>query len=284
MFTGSTVTGSDAAYALNCYYGVAFVDAGEQRATGGNHYPDGVAVTYENTQLCFSPPNGYSVSGLHINQSDFRTGATCYPGTNSARVDFGIAKFDMTEDAVDSVTTGCTGTRIIVPDGSVPDGTEFIFIPNTEVRGVALLGQSVIRASCDITTNTGQTTFEPPIYICITHTTADILAAGGAAANLSVGYFNTESNSWQPYDNAPADVGNADETCSSSDHLTQVGLMARVPTALPATGGALWSAATLLFLSMVFLLALGLWRLYSFREEICAYMRTGSRKNIDSNP
>ncbi len=263
---GSTVTGSDAVYSLNCYYGVAFVDDGEQSATGGNHYLDGVTVTYDNVQLCFSPPNGYSASGLDINQSEFPSGAMCYSGTDAARVDDGIAKVDVIEDAVDSALTGCTDTRVIVPVGSMPDGTEFILTPNSTVRGVALLGQSVIRSTCNITTNTGQTRFEPPIYICITHTPADILSAGGAAANLSVGYFDAESSTWQPYDNASAVVGNADETCSSSDHLTQVGLMARVPTALPATGGALWSGVVLLFLSIVFLLTLGLRRLHRKKE------------------
>ena len=209
---------------MNCFYGGAFIDDGEQRATGGNHYLDGVTVRYENAQLCFSPPNGYSASGLDINQSEFRRCETCYSGTDAARVDDGIVKVDVTEDAVYSAITDCSDTRVIVPDGFVPDGTEFIFTP------------------------------------------ADILSAGGDVANLSVGYFDQESNTWQSYDNAPAGVGNADETCSSSDHLTQFGLMARVPTALTATGVALWSGVVLLFLSLVFLLALGLWRLQGKKE------------------
>ena len=246
-FTGTTTIGSDAAYSLNCFYGVAFVDGGEHRATGGNHYPDGVTVTYANGMLCFETPSGYIATGIHINQSDFRAGATCYVSTISARVDDGIAKIEQDVAAVEPAADGCTDTRVVVPEGAVPSGTEFILTLDTSVPGVAIAGYSVIRSTCDITTNTGQTAFDPPIYICIQHSPVDILAGGGDVSNLSVGYYDSSGDTWQPFVDANGGIGNADETCGQTDHLTKVGLMASIPTALPATGANVAPVVAIIF-------------------------------------
>ena len=58
-----------------------------------------------------------------------------------------------------------------------------------------------------------------------------LLKAGGAAANLRVGFF--DGVMWQPL---PLTSSSANETCGLTDHLTQFGLMAATPTTLPATG------------------------------------------------
>ena len=80
-------------------------------------------------------------------------------------------------------------------------------------------------------TDTGLSTFDSALTICLSHTNADILKAGGAASNMRVGFF--DGVMWQPLQVTSA---NANETCGMADHFTQFGLMVATPTAMPATG------------------------------------------------
>ena len=73
----------------------------------------------------------------------------------------------------------------------------------------------------DLTTDTGLATFDSALTVCLSHTVADILKAGGAAANLRVGFF--DGVMWQPL---PLTSSSANETCGLTDQLTQFGLLA----------------------------------------------------------
>ena len=128
------------------------------------------------------------------------------------------------------VTSG--NVNVTVPANVVGDGTRFLCAANeTAPSAAAPIGYSLVGSRVNLTTDTGLVTFNQPLSICLSYTSADILKAGGAAANLRVGFF--DGVMWQPL---PVVSANANETCGLTDHFTQFGLLAATPTRLPATG------------------------------------------------
>ncbi len=261
--TGSTTTDSSCWYSANDngFRGFSFHDQGEQRANGGNHYcSTPITITWDGYKMCAQAPPGYEISGLSINQGTFMDGATCYTDEQGARVDIGLQHINTTSGTTNGAAAvvadesaapaeagfelGATGgtfacaaadagvARVSVPANIVADGTRFLCAVNANPQSVsAPIGYSLLGSRVDLTTDTGVATFDSALTVCLSHTNANILKAGGAAANLRVGFF--DGVMWQPL---PVTSANANETCGLADHFTQFGLMAATPTALPATG------------------------------------------------
>ncbi len=261
--TGNTTTDSSCWYTANDngFRGFTFHDQGEHRATGGNHYcSPPVTITWDGYTICFIAPPGYRITGLHVNQSSWNPDISCITIRELARVDGGLEHDSTTNGAVNGAavvadesaaaaeavsgyamgTTGGTfscpvtngNVNVIVPANVVADGTRFLCAANENPQSAAApIGYSLVGSRVDLTTDTGLATFDSALTICLSYTVADILKAGGAAANLRVGFF--DGVVWLAL---PVTSANANETCGLTDHFTQFGLMAATPTALPATG------------------------------------------------
>ncbi len=247
-FSGSTSTGEgESCYSINGFYGCVFHDQGEHRATGGNHYDEApFEITSTGYTVCIMILPGYEIVGIDINQGTFVFSALCFTSPLGARVDFGVRHIDSTSttngtssSAVAGIPIGTTGgefacatARISVPPNVVTDGTYFLCTANTDPQtSSAPIGYSLVGSRVDLTTDTGLANFDSALTVCLSHTVADILKAGGAAANLRVGFF--DGVLWQ---SLPVTSSSSDETCGLTDHFTQFGLMAATPTALPAVG------------------------------------------------
>ena len=209
--------------------------------------------------MCAQAPSGYNISGLSINQSTWMDGDSCFTDKQGARVDIGLDKISTTNDTTNGAavvadepasaaeagfalgatggTFGCAAAgssqaQVPVPANVVADGTRFLCAASENPQSAAApIGYSLVGSRVDLTTDTGLATFDSALTVCLSHTVADILKAGGAAANLRVGFF--DGVMWQPL---PLTSSGTNETCGLTDHLTQFGLLAATPTALPATG------------------------------------------------
>jgi len=270
----------------NGFRGVTFDNIhDDNRATGGNHYcSPPVTITWDGYTMCAIAPPGYKITGLHVNQSSWNPGVTCSTIILGARVDVGLEKISTTNGAVNGAavvadesavaaaavsgyplgatagTFSCpvaSGTVFVtVPANVVADGTRFLCAANEISQSTATpIGYSLVGSPVNLTTDTGLVTFDNTLTVCLSHTVADILKAGGAAANLLVGCF--DGVMWQPL---PVTSANANETCGLTDHFTQFGLLAATPTLLPATGASV-APVVLLALAVVALGTAGIhWR------------------------
>ncbi len=72
----------------------------------------------------------------------------------------------------------------------------------------------------------------PSATVCLPYSDADVLQAGGEVLNFVIGFF--DGALWQPL--PPVESTVAGLACGETDHFTEFGLLARVPTQLPATG------------------------------------------------
>ena len=96
----SSFVSGGAPYYLNCFHGHAFVDGGENVASGGNHFQGSVSFYSVGAMICINPPPGYEVTGVSVNQTEFISGVSCYTQSDGARVDFGRAiAFQVTNPA-----------------------------------------------------------------------------------------------------------------------------------------------------------------------------------------
>jgi len=248
----STYSGG-AAYNVNGFYGHVYVDNGEGVANGGNHFQGEVQVFSIGHKVCINVPNGYQAVNPVGNPA-------CHEDSGGGRKDFGIRQIDgingaangaavvadepaVAAGAVSGYAMGATGgtfscpvasgnVNVTVPVNVVADDTRFLCEANENAPSAsAPVGYSLVGSQVDLTTDIGLATFDQPLTVCLSHTDADILKAGGAAANLRVGFFNGVL--WQPL---PLTSSSANETCGLTDHFTQFGLLAATPTALPAMG------------------------------------------------
>ena len=146
-------------------------------------------------------------------------------------------------EAVSGYAMGATGgtfscpmasgnVNVTVPANVVADGTHFLCAADENPQtATAPIGYSLVGSRVDLTTDTGLASFDSALTVCLSHTNADILKAGGAASSLRVGFF--DGVMWQPL--ALTSSG-SNETCGLADHFTQFGLMVATPIALQATG------------------------------------------------
>ncbi len=261
--TGGTTTDGSCWYSANDngFRGFTFHDQGEHVASGGNHYcSTPITITWDGYTVCAIAPPGYKITGMSINQSTWIPDTICYTGKQGARVDIGLQHITTTNgaaygaavvadepavaaEAESGYAIGATGgtfscpatsgsVNVTVPANVVADGTRFLCTANEKAQSTAApIGYSLVGSRVDLTTDTGLATFDSALTVCLSYTVADILKAGGAAANLRVGFF--DGVMWQPL---PLTSSSANETCGMADHFTQFGLMAATPTALPATG------------------------------------------------
>ena len=205
-----TLTGGPP-YDLNSTYGHICVD---DSCMGGNHFQGDVQVFAKYGQICVIPPSGYEV-----------VGDTCQNA--GGRKDFVIQHIGGTNGPANGAAVVADGTRFLCAADENPQSA------------AAPIGYSLVGSRVDLTTDTGLprpaagagATFDSALTVCLSHTNADILKAGGAAASLRVVFF--DGVMWQPL---PVTSANANETCGLADHFAQFGLMAATPTALSATG------------------------------------------------
>ena len=233
-----------AAYDLNCTYGHICADSA---CNGGNHFQADVQVFAKDGQICVIPPSGYEVVGDTCKDAGGRKDFVIQHigGTNGAANGAAVVADEpaAAAEAVSGYAMGASGgtfscpvtsgnVNVTVPANVVADGTRFLCAASENSQSAAApIGYSLVCSRVDLTTDTGLATFDSALTVCLSHTVADILKAGGAAANLRVGFF--DGVMWQPL---PLTSSSANETCGLTDHLTQFGLMAATPTALPAMG------------------------------------------------
>ncbi len=284
--TGSTTTDSSCLYSANDngFRGVTFDNIhDDNRATGGNDYcSTPITITWDGYTMCAIAPPGYKIDGLHVNQTTWLPGDTCYTDSQGARVDVALVHTSTTNgatngaaaivadesavaaEAVSGYPMGATGgtfncpvtngnVNVTVPANVVADGTRFLCTADENPQSAAApIGYSLVGSRVDLTTDTGLVTFDSALTVCLSHTNADILKAGGAISSLRVGFF--DGVMWQPL---PVTSANADETCGMADHFTQFGLLAATPMALPATGASVAPVVWLVIVLAVVLLSAG---------------------------
>ncbi len=263
-FSGSATVSNGNAYYLNCFYGHVYVDNGEGRATGGNHFQGSATLTGNGATVCLQVPAGYTAAT-----------PTCVTDSGGGRKDFGIRPI---AQALSQTTTGaqsvganggafnCSRWTLTIPAGVLPDNSSLqcgAFDPSVTTgapAGFKFMGQMINVLILD-NTGAARRTFNPPLTVCYTYTDADLLAAGGDPNNFVI---------------QTADIGGAWATmtttvntttrqvCATTDHLTLFELAARAPTSLPVTGGDLtpWIAALLLSALIIVSAAAGVfvWR------------------------
>ncbi len=263
----TTLTGG-AAYDLNGSYGQICVDSA---CSGGNHSQGDVQIFAKDGQICVIPPSGYEVVGATCQDAGGRKDFVIQHigGTNGAANGAAVLADEpaVAAEAVSGYAMGATGgtfscpitngnVKVTVPANVVADGTRFLCAASENPQSAtAPIGYSLVGSRVNLTTDTGRATFDSALTICLSHTVADILKAGGAVDNLHVGFF--EGVLWQPLPVSPAI---ASETCDLADHFTQFGLLAATPTALPATGASV-APVVWLVLAVVALTTSGImWR------------------------
>ncbi len=293
-FSGSQMLSGGEPYDLNCFYGHVFHDQGGQRATGGNHYQGDVVVEVTGSTVCVIPPSDYVSTGVSVNGSfivdvscatddggRFDPGIDHIGGTNGT-TNFAAVVADEPAAAAEAGfalgkaggTFGCAAAgdsqvRVSVPANVVADGTRFLCAANENAQSAAApIGYSLVGSRVNLTTDTGLVTFDSALTVCLSHTVADILKAGGTADNLRVGFF--DGVMWQPL---PVTSANANETCGMADHFTQFGLMAATPTALPATGASVAPVVWWVVLTVVALASIGVeWRRWYYPDSVDSWL------------
>ncbi len=233
-----------AAYHLNASYGHVCVDTA---CNGGNHFQGDVQIYTKDGQICVLVPSGYEIVGDTCKDAGGRKDFVIQHsgGINGAANGAAVVAYEpaVAAEAVSGYAMGVSGgtfscpvtdgnVSVTVPANVVADGTRFLCTPNENPQTTAApIGYSLVGSRVDLTTDTGLATFDSALTVCLSHTNADILKAGGAASSLRVGFF--DGAMWQPL---RATSANTNETCGIADHFTQFGLLAVTPTALPATG------------------------------------------------
>ena len=269
--SGSPTTLSGGApYDLNSTYGHICVDT---ICMGGNHFQGDVQIYTKDGQICINMPTGYegvSPTGdpacqdtdgradlviRKIATTSNQNGAAVVADESAAAAEAGFA-LGATGGTFGCAAAGDSQAHVTVPANVVADGTRFLCAANEISQSTATpIGYSLVGSPVNLTTDTGLVTFDNTLTVCLSHTVADILKAGGAAANLLVGCF--DGVMWQPL---PVTSANANETCGLTDHFTQFGLLAATPTLLPATGASV-APVVLLALAVVALGTAGIhWR------------------------
>ena len=256
----STYSGGEPYY-VNGFYGHVFVDDGGGVANGGNHFQGNVAIYSVGNMICMVVPPGYEA-----------TTDICVTNAGGGRQDFGIRKIEDSGTGTNGAGStsgaavtgfligpgggefGCSNAIISVPAGAVLGDTFFLCDADEEATsGQSAFGYSLIGPRIEVLTDTGQSTFSPPLTICLPFGDADVLQAGGDVLNFVVGFFDGLLLQWQPLPVVESTVEGL--ACGATDHFTAFGLLARVPTQLPATGAS--GAPAVWWLAFAALLAAG---------------------------
>jgi LPXTG-motif cell wall-anchored protein len=280
--------GSD--YYVSKFYGVVFDDyEGKNVSTGGNNYGGGAdyVTSSGETTVCISPPAGFSPTGIHVNQSTWYPGASCYTSSDGARVDFGISQ-DRTPAPIPTVAPTATpsgqtqgtlsaagntvsnagsGVTLAFASGAVADGATATIRPLASGEAPAIgAGFSLVDTVVEIVVrdasgNVMSDFSANPVRMCFDYTVAQLLSAGGDTANLEVVRNPGLTDESSITSNRAVDSA-AQQICVDVTQFSTWTVAARVPTALPVTGSTAYQAVLAGVVAVLLLsggLALG-WR------------------------
>ena len=262
-------------YYLGGFYGVVFDDwTGAHVSKGANNVGGGadyISLAQSGDQVCINPPSDFSVTGVHVGQSEFVAGENCYTSSTGGRVDFGIVKNPapaptatvssisteveqtsaLISSAGGSVGYPATGLNLTFPAGAVPDGSSVTISPvsigesDTSTVGFKVLGTAsevIVRGPAgELVSDFGIN----PVRVCYDYSDAQLMQAGGNVANLAVLRNPGQGDESALNGNRAVDVATR-QICVDTNRLSTVARAARVPTALPVTGGVLDADAGLI--------------------------------------
>ncbi len=272
------------------FSGVVFDDyEGKNVSTGGNSFGGGADyITFSGDTICINPPTGFSATGLHVNQSTWYPGASCYTSSDGARVDFGISQ-DPTPAPVPTVAptatpsgqtqgtlTAAGGTvsnagssvTLTFASGSVADGATATIRPLASGDAPAIgAGFSLVDTVVEIVVRNANgvvmSDFSAnPVRMCFDYTAAQLLSAGGDTANLEVVRNPGLTDESSITSNRAVDSA-VQQICVDVTQFSTWTVAARVPTALPVTGSGVYQAVLAGVVAAVILLSGGLilgWR------------------------
>jgi LPXTG-motif cell wall-anchored protein len=290
------VESNDSGYWAEKFSGVVFNDSsGGNVSTGGNSFDSGADyVTLsdgfgdESNTVCITPPNGFSVTGLHVNQTTWYPGASCYTSADGARVDFGISRDTTAAAPIPTVAPTATpsgqtqgtltasggtvsnagsGVTLTFASGAVADGATATIRPLASGEtsaigaGFSLVDTVVEVVVRDASGNVMSDFSSNPVRMCFDYTAAQLLTAGGDTANLEVVRNPGLADEGAVASNRAVD-SSAQQICVDVTQFSTWTVAARVPTALPVTGSSVYTAALVGIAAVLFLsggLALG-WR------------------------
>jgi len=289
------VESNNSGYWAEKFSGVVFDDSsGGNVSTGGNSFNSGADhVTLSggfgdgSNTVCITPPDGFSVTGLHVNQTTWYPGASCYTSADGARVDFGISR-DTIPDPIPTVAPTATpsgqtqgaltasggmvsnagsGVTLTFASGAVADGATATIRPLASGEtsaigaGFSLVDTVVEIVVRDASGNVVSDFSSNPVRMCFDYTAAQLLTAGGDTANLEVVRNPGLADEGAVASNRSVD-SSAQQICVDVTQFSTWTVAARVPTALPVTGSSAYTGA-LVGIAAVLLLSGGLalgWR------------------------
>ena len=252
---------NNSGYWAEKFSGVVFDDyQGLNVSTGGNSFSGGADyITFSGDTICIEPPVGFSATGLHVNQSTWYSGASCYTSTDGARVDFGISQvptaaptaaatatpIGQAQGTVSSsggtVSNVSSGVTLTFPSGAVPDGSIATISPLTVGEtptigaGFSLVDTVVEIIVRDAGGNTLSDFSANPVRMCFDYTAGQLLAAGGDTTNLEIVRNPGLTDEGAITSNRAVD-NDAQQICVDVTQFSTWAMAARVPTALPVTG------------------------------------------------
>jgi LPXTG-motif cell wall-anchored protein len=271
------------------FSGVVFDDyQGGHVSTGGNSFGGGADyVTLSGDTICIDPPTGYSVTGVHVNQSMWISGDSCYTNAEGGRVDFGISQVPTTaptaaatatpvgqiQGAMSSsggtVSNVSSGVTLTFLPGAVSDGTIATISPLTVGETPTIgAGFSLVDTVVEVTVrdaggNVLSDFSANPVRMCFDYTAGQLLAAGGDTTNLEIVRNPGLIDEGAITSNRVVD-NTAQQICVDVTQFSTWAVAARVPTALPVTGTMTYVLLALGVVAVVLLLSGGVllqWRL-----------------------
>ena len=252
---------NNSGYWAEKFSGVVFDDYQDVNvSTGGNSFGGGADyVTLSGDTICIDPPTGYSVTGVHVNQSTWISGDNCYTNAEGARVDFGISQVPTAaptaaatatpvgqiQGAVSSsggtVSNVSSGVTLTFPTGAVSDGSTATISPlaagetPTIGAGFSLVDTVVEIIVRDAAGNVLSDFSANPVRICFDYTAGQLLAAGGDTTNLEIVRNPGLTDEGAITSNRAVD-NTAQQICVDVTQFSTWTVAARVPSALPVTG------------------------------------------------
>ena len=254
---------NDSGYWAEKFSGVVFDDyEGKNVSTGGNSFGGGADhITFSGDTICINPPEGFSATGVHVNQATWYPDVNCYTSSDGARVDFGIAQnpTPVTNPTVaptatpsgqtqgtltaagGTVSNTGSGVTLTFASGSVAEGATATIRPlgsgETSLIGsgfslVDTVVEIVVRDASGVVMSDFSAN---PVRMCFDYTAAQLLSAGGDTANLEVVRNPGLTDEGSISSNRAVDSV-VQQICVDVTQFSTWTVAARVPTALPVTG------------------------------------------------
>ena len=254
---------NNSGYWAEKFSGVVFDDyEGKNVSTGGNSFGGGADyITFSGDTICINPPEGFSATGVHVNQATWYPDVSCYTSTDGARVDFGITdnptpvpnltvaptstpsgqtKGTLTASG-GTVSNTASGVTLTFASGAVAEGATATIRPlgsgeTSSIGSGFSLVDTVVEIVVRDASGAVMSDFSAnPVRMCFDYTATQLLSAGGETANLAVVRNPGLADESSITSNRAVD-SLAQQICVDVTQFSTWTVAARVPTALPITG------------------------------------------------